>query len=171
MRLGPPRRSSRKRITPYLPSDLAHRLAGHCATARVTESAAVEAAVRQYLDDTSDKVLIMRRLDRLGRALERAERDRELHTEAFAIFVKLWLAYAPTVSEDARKAALVAADARFRQFMEYLAQRLSKAERFGDLLPHEALADVHELSAVAKGPPQGEPRGNPQDGGKRMDER
>ena len=97
-----PSRRFRKRITPYLPSDLAQRLAGHCATARITESAAVEAAVRQYLDATGDRTLLMHRMDRLGRAVERSYREQELLTEAFTVFIKLWLNYLPSVSQEAR---------------------------------------------------------------------
>lgn len=143
-----PNRSARKRITPYVPADLAQRLAGHCATARMTESAAVEAAVRQYLDDTSDKTLIMRRLDRLGRALERSQRDQQLHTEGFVVFVKLWLAHVPNVAPEARKDALVAADGRFRRFVELLKQRVSKSERLAQLVAYELVADGQDLAAA-----------------------
>jgi hypothetical protein len=52
----------------------------------------------------------MRRLDRLGRALERTQRDEELQTEAFAVFVKIWFAYIPTIPQDSRKAALASAE-------------------------------------------------------------
>ena len=145
----PSTRSSRKRITPYLSSELAQRLAKHCAAADVTESAAVEAAVRQYLDETSDKILVMRRLDRLGRAQERLHRDQEIQAEAFAVFIKIWLAYLPSMASDARKAALASAEGRFRQFLDAVGQRLSKPERLGDLLPHEVLADDQELAAIA----------------------
>jgi hypothetical protein len=159
-----PSRPFRKRITPYLPSDLAQRLEGHCATARVTESAAVEAAVRQYLDGTGDKTLLMQRMDRLGRAQERARRNQELHTESFVVFVKLWLGYVPNVPKESRKEALVAVDGRFKQFLDLVGHRMSKIQRFADQLAHEPVADPRELATMAETPAQTDPRGSGENG-------
>lgn len=145
--------SRRKRITPYLPADVADRLAGHCAAANVTESAAVEEAVRQYLDDTSHKTLVQRRLDRLGHAVERLQRDQEIHAEAFVIFIKLWLAYVPAISSEARDAARRAADGRFQEFLGRLKKRVSAIERLRHLIADEPIADHQQLSAIAAEPP------------------
>lgn len=54
-----------------------------CAATNATETAVVEAALRLHLDGTSDRTLLFRRLDRLGRAVERSHRDLELLSEAF----------------------------------------------------------------------------------------
>ena len=144
-------RPIRKRITPYLPLDLAQRLAGHCATARITESSAVEAAVRQYLDGTGDKTFLMHRMDRLGRAQERSHREQELHTEAFTVFIKLWLNYLPSLSQEARSStALVPSEGRFRRFLELLKQRVSKSERLAHLVAQEPVADAGELAVIAE---------------------
>jgi hypothetical protein len=160
----PPSHPFRKRITPYLPSDLAQRLAAYCATARITESAAVEAAVRQYLDATGDRTLLMHRMDRLGRAQERAYRDQELLTETFVIFVKLWLGYVPNIPKEVRREALVAVEGRFKQFLDLVGQRMSKVQRFVDQLPHEPVADPHELAALAEAPALPNPRGSGENG-------
>ena len=161
-----PNHRFRKRITPYLPSDLAQRLAGHCAAARITESAAVEAAGRQYLDATGDRILLMHRMDRLGRAQERSYREQELHTEAFTVFIKLWLNYLPSVSQEARNStALVPSEGRFKRFLELLKLRVSKSERLAHLVAHEPVADAEELAAIAETASQNDPRGSSGAGG------
>ena len=67
-------RGGRVRLLPYVPAELAERVVSVCASSGVTESAVVEGALRQYLDGTSDKALLLRRLDRLGRAVEQRPR-------------------------------------------------------------------------------------------------
>ncbi len=76
-------RRGRARLVPRVPAELAQRLANVCAATNATETAVVEAALRLHLDGTSDRTLLFRRLDRLGRAVERSHRDLELLSEAF----------------------------------------------------------------------------------------
>ena len=140
----------RCRIQPYVLRELAQRIAKHAATHGTTDSAVVEAAVKQYLDGTSDKTLLFRRLDRLGRAVARIQRDMELLTEAFAIWVRLWFAHTPSIPEDAKRGARALAESRYRQFVEHVADQFGKGARFIDDLPHESIADDAELLEAAK---------------------
>ena len=68
-------RHQRVCIHPYVDRELAKRLAEYSAASAIASSTVVQAALRQYLDRTSDTTLIPRRLDRLGRADARAHRD------------------------------------------------------------------------------------------------
>src|ERR1700677_4135382 len=97
-------RRGRARLVPRVPAELAQRLAEVCASTNATESAVVEAALRHPLDGTSDRTLLFRRLDRLGRALQRSQRDLDLLSEAFGVFVQLWFAHPPSVDEGENKA-------------------------------------------------------------------
>ena len=96
-------RRGRVRLQPYVDGALAERLDQFCAATDVTVSAVVVAAIRQYLDGTSDATLVLRRLDRLGRALARNHRDVELLSEAFAVFVRVWFAHTPVIPESGKK--------------------------------------------------------------------
>ncbi len=60
-------RVPRQVIHPRISYDLYQRLKAYCARRRVSESAVVNAALLQYLDQASDAALIMRRLDRRPR--------------------------------------------------------------------------------------------------------
>src|SRR5579859_5299145 len=142
-------RRGRIRLLPYVEPELAQRLNKFCAASDATESAVVGAAIRQYLDGTSDATLLLRRLDRLGRALDRDHRDIELLSEAFAVFVRVWFAHTPTVPEDGKKLARTTAESSYRQFVEHVIEQFSGGRRFLDDLPRESIASDAELNAIA----------------------
>ncbi|MGD0679094.1 MAG: hypothetical protein ABSC94_27145 [Polyangiaceae bacterium] len=141
-------RGGRVRLQPYLEPVLAGRMEKYCAASGATESAVVAAALRQYLDGTSDATLLLRRLDRLGRAVERIHRDVEFLSEAFAVFVRVWFAHTPTVPESGRNAARESAESRYRQFVEHVAEQFSGGRRFLDELPGESMGHGGELTAL-----------------------
>jgi hypothetical protein len=143
-------RRGRVRLQPYVEGALAERLEQFCAATDVTVSAVVVAAIRQYLDGTSDAALYLRRLDRLGRALARNHRDVELLSEAFAVFVRVWFAHTPVIPENGKKSARAGAEIRYRQFVEHVAEQFSGGRRFLDDLPQEPVGDDGELAAMAE---------------------
>jgi hypothetical protein len=115
----------------------------------------------QYMDGTGDAALLLRRLDRLGRAIERDHRDLQFLSEAFSVFLRLWLAHTPTIPEDGKRAARASAEARYRMFVDHIAEQFSGGKRFRDDLPQERLADEAELGSVANSPaPEVAPRVN-----------
>ena len=59
----------RSRITPYIPHALRQQLRQHCASVRTTERAVIELALRKHLEGTSDKTVLLRQLDRVGRTI------------------------------------------------------------------------------------------------------
>jgi hypothetical protein len=140
--------SSRVRLQPYLTPELAKRLKLRCAASGMTESAGIAAAIEQWIDDASDRTLLFRRLDRLGRALERLHRDEGFLAEAFSVFVRIWLAHTPSLPEEGRSAARASAEGRYRQFVQHVVQEFSGGRRFIDDLPEERVADDAELGAI-----------------------
>jgi hypothetical protein len=106
-------RHERVRLHPYVERELAKRLAEFGAASGIASSSVVQAALRQYLDRTSDTALILRRLDRLGRADARAHRDLELLSEAFAVWVKIWFVQTPRIDGDAKELARRTAESRY----------------------------------------------------------
>ena len=150
-------RNERVRIHPYVEADLAGRLAAYSAATGIASSTVVQAALRQYLDATNDTALILRRLDRLGRADARAQRDLEILSEAFAVWVRVWFAHTPRIDDDAKESARRTAESRYGQFVEHVAERFSGGERFFDDLPREVLADEVELCKLAGQKPPAPP--------------
>jgi hypothetical protein len=142
-------RRGRIRLQSYVDPALAERLDRFCAAMGVSESAIVKSSLSQYLDGTSDATLLLRRLDRLGRAVARSQRDLELLSEAFAVFIRLWFAHTPSLPEDGKRAARMTAESRYKQFVEHVAEQFSGGRRFLDDLPHESVANDAELDAIA----------------------
>ncbi len=137
------------RVWTQLSATLRDRLASYCAASKITERAVFEAALEQYISGTSDMTLVLRRLDRLGRAGDRVHRDVELLSAGFAVFVRLWFAHTPSLRDEAKPAARSDAESRYRQFMDYVVQEFTGGRRLVDDLPHEAVGDDVELDAIA----------------------
>jgi hypothetical protein len=157
MNASRPKRTS-ERIYPRVAPTLAQRLAKHAAASGISETAVVEAALEQYLDGApTDTALIMARLDRLGRAQERSQRDQTLHAEAFIAYVNMWYANTPTLPEGAaRDKAVASADERLKRFLAYVAQQVSRGG-YLEQMPRERIADDKELSATEAAPPATNP--------------
>jgi hypothetical protein len=115
-----------------------------------TESAYVTMALRQALDGTSDWVLLMKRLDRIGRALERLQRGEDFLSEAFSAYLLSWFAHTPAVAGDAdrKAAARASAESRYRDLMQFVVRKFASGHRFIDDLPQEPVANDAELEAV-----------------------
>jgi hypothetical protein len=140
----------RVRLQSYVNPPLADRVGRFCAAMGISESALVKSALEQYLDGTADATLVLRRLDRLGRAGARTQRDLELLSEAFAVYIRVWFAHTPNVPEDAKPGARRHAEGRYQQFVQHVAEQFSGGRRFLDDLPHEPIADEAELATLAK---------------------
>ena len=69
---------------------------------------------------------VVRRLDRLTRAIERLERDFYISTEALALFVKFWLTTTPPLSDTMRDAAQAKGRECYEGFVDALGRRLAK---------------------------------------------
>jgi hypothetical protein len=148
-------RGGRVRLQPYVEAALAKRIDQFCAATNATESAVVAVALGQYLDGTSDATLLLRRLDRLGRALARSHRDLEFLSEAFSVFLRIWFAHTPTIPENSKGSARESAESRYRQFVEHLVEQFSGGRRFLDDLPHESVGNDSELAALGIAAPEG----------------
>ena len=151
------RQFDRFRIQAYVEADLAKRLAAYSAASCATSSAVVRAALLQYLDRTGDKALFLRRLDRLTLGQARTQRDLEFLSEAFAVFVRLWLAHTPRLQDEAKASARKTSGSRFAEFAQHVVDRFTAGERFLDALPTELIADDAELPRPAQGEPTDAP--------------
>ena len=97
-----------------------------------SKSSVIEAALSDFLNNTSDSDVLYRRLDRQQRAVGKVMRDLEVLQEAFAVFVRLWFAHTPRVGEDERDSAQAFAQHRYAQFCEYVGEQLTQGHKFVD---------------------------------------
>jgi hypothetical protein len=138
----------RVRLQSYVEPAFADHVHRYCLAMGVSESAIVKSSLDQYLGATADAKVLLRRLDRLGRAVARSQRDLQLLSHAFGVFTRLWLAHTPRLQEEAKPGARVDAESRYRQFVEHVSEEFSGGRRFLDDLSREVVADDAELDAI-----------------------
>lgn len=121
----------KERLNIYFDPALGSELDALAARRKVSKSQIVEAALAAFLSpDGADQreAAIVRRLDRLTRAVERLERDVSIGNEAMALFVKFWLTTTPPLPDEMREAAQVSGKERYDGFVDALARRLAKGK-------------------------------------------
>ena len=119
---------ARSQIHPRLSADLGKRLRTFAAGKGSSQNSVVQAALVKYLDDANDGTLIIRRLDRLSRAVGRVHRDVTVLADALAVYVQVWLAHTPRIPDSERAGAERVALARFAQFTEHVAARVASGK-------------------------------------------
>jgi hypothetical protein len=110
----------------------------------------VAEALDRFLIGATDQALFLRRLDRLSVGQNRVLWGLEVLSQAFALFVRVWLAHTPRIPRDARRLAQASADARYRKLMDRLAEQLADSRRFADDLPRQPVADDDELGTIGR---------------------
>jgi hypothetical protein len=119
----------KSRLNVYFDAALYAELEALAARRKLSKSQIVEAALAAFLSpDGADQreAAIVRRLDRLTRAVERLERDVTVGNEALALFVKFWLTTTPPLPDTMRDAAQAKGRERYEGFVEALGRRLAK---------------------------------------------
>lgn len=121
---------ARRQVKVRVDPELSLHIKRYCAAHNLTETALMQAALREYLTNTSPYESLMRRLDRLSHQIEQGRHAVLTLTEAFALFVRLWLAHTPEV--PSREAASVWREAqpRYRRYVEHVAKRLGASDAF-----------------------------------------
>jgi hypothetical protein len=118
------------RIHPYVDAEVAQQLDVHCKGSGATLSSVVEAALREHLDRDGNFMSTMKHLDRIGRRIERTDREVELFIAAFGTWVKIWFAHNPRIVGDDLDLVRREAESRFAEFIEEVAQRIAADEGF-----------------------------------------
>lgn len=92
-----------------------------------TKTEVVEAALTALLlpqDQDRSEALLIRRLDRLVRLLERLEWHTDLTNETLALFVRHWLTSTTPLPDNALAAAQATGKRRWEGFVDALAKRM-----------------------------------------------
>ncbi|WP_288987366.1 CopG family transcriptional regulator [uncultured Sphingopyxis sp.] len=107
----------------------------------LTRTEVLEAALRSFLSpDQEERIeaLLTRRLDRIGRQLDRIEWHGEMSGEAMALFVRHWLTSTAPLPDDALPAAQASGKRRWEAFVDALSRRME----VGPKLAAELMRDV-----------------------------
>lgn len=136
------------RLSVYLDPKLAKQLEAYAKERRRSLSIVAEASIASFLSpDASDRVeaVFTKRLDRIGRQMERLNRDTGVSLETLALFIRHWLVAVPAPPEAGYAEAQAKGRERYERFVEALGRRLSR----GPTLLREVSIDVMETEAGA----------------------
>src|SRR5450755_1105494 len=150
-------RRHRQIVHSRVTDDVYRRLKAYCARVGTSESAVANTAFHQYLDQSSEAALVIRRLDRLTRRISRLQREIDVLAEFTTVWAKMWFAHTPQLSDDARKTAQQTAAKRYAELIDFLTKRMSGPKRFIiDLLGRDT--DSETAIAASIGKPDGLPQ-------------
>ena len=141
--------TTRTRMNVYFDPDLLKQVEALALRRNISKSAIVEAAVASFLSgDTSEKLeaAMSRRLDRLGREIGALDEDIAVLGETLALFIRYWLIFTPSLSDNAQASARAKGAERFDGFLQSLGKRLVAGDRFLKELsrdiPEQATSDT-----------------------------
>ena len=128
-------KGNRIKHTFRLPPALSKQLADYAGRKRVSQASVVEAAIASFLSpDGSERMeaAFSRRLDRISRQIGKLDYHIEVGNEAFALYLRRWLAVTPAMPFEANAAARADAEKRFDFFVEALARRMETGRHLAD---------------------------------------
>jgi hypothetical protein len=138
------------RLSVYLDPKLAKQLEAYAKERRRSLSVVAEASIASFLSpDAPDRMeaVLAKRLDRIGRQVERLNRDTGVGLETLALFVRHWLIAVPAPSEAHYAAAQAKGRERYERFLEALGRRLSN----GPTLLREVSVDIAQANDGTEG--------------------
>lgn len=128
-------KGNRVKHTIRLPSALSRQLADFAGRKRVSQASVVEAALASFLSpDGSERMeaAFARRLDRISRQMDKLGYHVDLGNEAFALYLRRWLAVTAAPAGDDTAAVRAEAEKRFSYFIEALARRMDTGRQLHD---------------------------------------
>ena len=128
-------KGNRIKHTFRLPPALSRQLADYAGRKRISQASVVEAAIASFLSpDGSERMeaAFSRRLDRISRQIGKLDYHIEVGNEAFALYLRRWLAVTPAMPFEANAAARADAEKRFDFFVEALARRMETGRHLAD---------------------------------------
>jgi hypothetical protein len=141
--------SRRKNIHPYLSDEIYGRFKAFAAATGLTESQIAEEALRIHLDQSNDKLRILRRLGKIERRMVREQRDLRILIDSFGAFVFSWLAHTPEIPAASKDLAARTAERRMTDFTNYVTRLVTSNRRFlGNLVDEDPAEDQELVDAV-----------------------
>jgi hypothetical protein len=123
-----------------LDAELVRLVAERARQRRVTRTEIVEAALASLLSADHEERLeaaLTRRIDRIGRQLDRLEWNMDLANEGFALFVRFWLTSNAPLPDAVMSAAQATGKKRWQGFVKSLSRRMEAGPKLRDELSHD----------------------------------
>lgn len=132
----------------HLQKETKKKLVAYAAAKGQSQGSIVEAALRDYLDDTLQADLILRELGRVRRGVGRLEKNMDVLDAAIAGYVQMWLAYKPPMADDQKQHAQAMAAERFDQFITFIQKQLEQDRTFIAQVSEDDLLKNEDIRAL-----------------------
>jgi len=132
----------------HLQKDTKKKLVAYAAAKDQSQGSIVEAALRDYLDDTLQADMILRELGRLRRGVGRLERNMDVLDAGLSGYVQMWLAYKPPMQQDQKAHAQAMAADRFDQFITFIQKQLEQQRTFIGSVADDDLLKNEDIRAL-----------------------
>lgn len=130
----------------FLPPDVVRELDQRARRLKLGKSELARMALASFLSPDGPEQLeaaLVKRLDRIGRAIERLERDLQIANEAQALFVRAWLQATPATPQgEARLAMEAKGRERYAGFLDALGRRLASGRSLAKEVLEEGQGDT-----------------------------
>lgn len=116
------------RINVYLDDPIADQLALIARRPGANKSAIVNAALDRFFNPEPDNqtAALIRRLDRMTKALDRLDRNTDIGVETLALFIRYFLTVTPPLPQDDQASAHALGRERFEMFVAQVGRRLAQ---------------------------------------------
>lgn len=138
-----PRADKKQKVTLYLDPGIKAALEDLSARRNHSFSLLGEAAIASFVSPDGEQrreAAFAKRLDRIDRRIARLERDTAITNEAFALFMRSWLAATPQSPDATQPAVRAQAAKRYDQFLETLGRRLASGRTLRNEIGDDANA-------------------------------
>lgn len=121
-----------KQVNTRLPLHMVQQIKFVAHERGVSDGSIIEAALREFLGKTEQEEIILKKLDRISRQLEKIRRENGAMLEVLSSFIRVYLTHEREISEDDKVKAEVKGARRFSRFMDLVASQLEKNKPFFD---------------------------------------
>ena len=143
--------SKKVQINPNIDKALKKRLSNYADKRGIPYSQVVEAAIYEYFNDDSEKTreaILLRRVDELNRRLENLAADCDVLGEAFALFIRNYLARLPDVPQEQVKAFIARKEKKFNDYIEALSDSVKRGNTLINRMPRDVFISDEEGEAM-----------------------
>ena len=123
-----------KQVNTRLPLHMVQQIKFVAQERGVTDGSIIEAALREFLGKTEQEEILLKKMDRISRQLEKMRRENKAMIEVLSSFIRVYLTHERDIPEAEKANAEIKGARRFVRFMDLVASELDKNKPFFDEL-------------------------------------
>jgi predicted DNA-binding protein len=123
-----------KQVNTRLPIHMVQQIKYIAQENGITDGSIIEAALRDYLGKTEHEDVLINKVDKLSRQIEKLRRENGLMLEVVSSFIRVYLTHTQEIPEQEKLNAELRGAKKFSRFMDLVASSLDQNKPFFDEL-------------------------------------